>query len=174
MTVLSANPGTHDNLLPNRFRFQLQRSPNVDFWCQQVSLPGFSISPTAQPNPFVEIPKSGDHIKFDELGIQMIVDAELSNYLEIYVWLKSLGFPDDFTEYASLLQDPKILNSGITSEITVFLLNGAQQPRFRFVYHDAFPVSLGEMVMSSTDADLRRVTCNCAFVYTSFDVYRIT
>lgn len=174
MTVLTANPVTHDNLLPNRFRFQLQRSPNVDFWCQQVSIPGFSIQPTGQPNPFVEIPKSGDHIDYEELGIQMIVDSELSNYLEIYTWLKSLGFPDNFEQYASLLRDPKVLDSGLTSEVVVFILNGAQQPTFRFVFHDSFPVSIGGMTMSSTDGGLNRVTCNCAFKYTSFDVYKIT
>lgn len=173
MSVLNENPVTHDNLLPNRFRFDLLRAPNVDFWCQQVILPGFSVSPAAQSTPFVTIPKSGDHIDYDDLGMSIIVDNQLSNYLELYTWLKSLGFPDNFDEYASLLKDPSFLQKGITSEISVFILDGSQKPTFRWTFHDAFPYSLGSMTLEATNDGLDRVTCNCAFKYRSFDIYRI-
>ena len=178
MTALDANPATHDNLLPNRFRLQLKRAPNLDFWLQETAIPGFEISPTGQPNPFVEIPKSGDHIEYEPLGVTFIVDNQLANYLEIFNWLTSLGFPDSFDEYASLVntQRPPVLDAvdaGITSEINLFVLNGSQQPKFRFHFSDAFPFAIGKLMMTSTDADLNRVVCYAAFKFTSFHVYPV-
>jgi len=174
MSALDKNPVTTNNLLPNRFIFMLKRSPNVNFWVQEVELPGFSINPTKQPNPFVDLPISGDHIDYDTLGITMLVDEQLSNYLEIYNWMKGLGFPDNFDEYAVLQDSVPILDKGVKSEIIVFLLNGQQQPRFQFVFHDAFPFALGGWCLSATDETLGRVVCHAAFKYSTFDVTPIT
>ncbi len=174
MSALSTNLETNDNLLPNRFRFQLKRAPNVEFWIQNVIVPGFSIGATKQPTPFVDIPLSGDHIAYESLGISMLVDAELSNYLEIYTWLRQLGFPNGFDQYKELLTQPTILDEGVTSEIILTILNGQQQPRFQFVFHGAFPIAIGSLTFDSTDGGLSRVVCNAEFKYRDFELTRLT
>jgi hypothetical protein len=88
--------------------------------------------------------------------------------------MKGLGFPDDFSEYAALEKQPKILDKGVKSEIVVFLLNGQQQPRFTFTFHDAFPIALGGWRLSATDETLGRVVVHAAFKYSSFDVAALT
>ncbi len=171
--AIAANPSTLDNLLPNRYRFVLKRAPNVNFWVQSVVIPGFSISPVGYPNPFVNIPQSGDHIEYESLGISMLVDNQMANYFEIYCWLKSLGFPNRFEEYADLLGHPAVMDDGLKSEISLFILNGQQQPRLQFIFHDAFPVAIGRLEFSSTNQALDRTTCNVEFKYTSYSIKRI-
>jgi hypothetical protein len=172
--VLLKNPSTIDQLLPNRFRLMLKRAPNVEFWVQQIVIPGFSIPSANQPNPFVDIPKSGEHIDYEDLGLSMLVDANLANYLEVYTWLRALGKPQSFDQYAALLEAPKIMDAGITSDVVVFLLNGAQQAKFKFTFHDAFPFALGSLTLDSTDPELQRVTCHVGFKYTYFDLEPVT
>ena len=168
VTALSQNPVTNNNLLPNRFRFLIKRAPNVEYWIQEVAVPGFSLDPTTQPNPFVEIPMAGDHIAYEPLGISFLVDANLSNYSEMYRWTTGLGFPDSFAEYAELLKAPTILDKGVRSDLVLTVLNGQQVPKFSFTFRDAFPVAMSGMTLNSTSADLDRVSCHVEFKYTSF------
>lgn len=170
MTALDANPVTNDLQLPNRFRFELKRSPNANFWVHRVAIPGFSIDSPHQANPFVNIPKSGEHIDYEQLGVSFFLDAKLASYLEIYTWLRSLGKPQSFDEYAALLVPPPILDEGVTSEISVYLLNGQNQPTFQFVFHDAFPTAIGGWEMVADDEGLQRIAVNTAFKYSYFDI----
>lgn len=173
MTALSANPTTQDLLLPNRFRLDLKRAPNVNYWIQKVSIPGFSISSPDQPNPFVKIPKSGEHIEYEQLGITFLIQNDFANYLELYAWLRSLGKPESFEEYAKLLIPPPILDEGVTSEVSVFILNGQQQAKYQFIFHDAFPNAISGFEMTSGDSGLERVECHVAFEYSYFDILPI-
>lgn len=168
--VLNRNPASADNLLPNRFRLMLKRAPNVEFWVQEVEIPGFSINSVPTGTPFVEIPKSGEHINYEDLGVSFLVDSELANYREVYAWLRRLGKPKDFGEYAKLLEAPMVLDEGVTSEVTVFVLNGQQQPTWKFTFHSAFPFALGGLRFASTDPELTRVVCHVGFKYTYFDL----
>lgn len=168
MTALDRNPATNNQLLPNRFRFFLKRAPNLEFWIQTVAIPGFSIESAEQPTPFVKIPWSGDLIDYQPLGVSMMVDSELANYFEIYNWMRGLGKPDNFTEYAQLLEAPKILDEGVKSEIVVTLLNGQQIPKYAFTFHGAFPTALSGFELDVTAEGLDRVICHAQFAYTSF------
>jgi hypothetical protein len=172
--VLLRNPVSTNNQLPNRFRLQMKRAPNVEYWCQQVVIPGFSLPSVRTSTPFVDIPKPGDHIEFEDLGVSFLVDDQLGNYLEMFDWGKSLGFPDNFAQYAELLRAPVILDAGVTSEISVFILNGSQQPTFRFTFRNAFPFALGSLTLDSTDPGLTRLVCHVGFKFIDFHVEKIT
>lgn len=173
MSALQQNPSTINALLPNRFKFILKRAPNVQFWIQKILIPGFSINSTRQPTPFVEIPLSGEHISYDPLGISFQVDADLANYFEIYNWMKGLGKPDNFEQYKALVDEPPVLDSGVYSDIVLFIMDGQQTPKFEVVFHDAFPTSLGDMEFDATSETLDRVIVHAEFKYTSFDINRI-
>ena len=172
--VLLRNPATTNNLLPNRFRLAIKRAPNVEFWVQEIEIPGFSIESVGVGTPFVEIPESGEHIAYEDLGISFLVDSELANYFEVYQWLRSLGKPERFGEYARLVKAPIVLDEGVKSDFVVFVLNGMQQPTKKFTFHDAFPYAIGGLRFNSTDPDLSRIVCHTAFKYTYFDLESIT
>ena len=59
-----------------------------------------------QPTPFSDIPIEGEKLTFDQLNISFLVDEDLQNYQEIYSWLLSMGFPDNFTQFTSLKSPP--------------------------------------------------------------------
>lgn len=172
--AFSRNPATNSQLLPNRYRFLLLRAPNVEYTCDEIAIPGFSVNAANQPNPFVDIPLSGDHVAYEPLGIKFIVDSKFANYAEIARWLKDLGFPKSYDEYARLSKEPKALDRGIKSGIVVTVLDGQNVPKFKFTFVDAFPTALSGFTFTSTDDDLPRVYCHAEFRYTYFDVGPVT
>jgi hypothetical protein len=173
MTAIDQNPTSLDGLLPNRFKFQIRRCPNLNFWVQRVNTPGFASSPPKYPNPFNDVPEPGDHLSWNPLSATFEVDAEMANYLEISLWMRQLYFPSSFDQYASLLGRNEVLQLGPKSEIVVVLLDGNQKAKFEVVYHDAFPIHLGDLQHDQTRQDVDRVLCEVQFAYESHEVLRI-
>ena len=79
--------GNLNFLSPIGFRFQLQRAPNVEYFCQSVTLPTLSINEVPQISPFVNIPRPGDKVTYGEFAIRFRIDEDMTNYLEIHDWI---------------------------------------------------------------------------------------
>lgn len=173
MTALDRNPSTTNFLSPINFKFQLKRAPNCEFFIQKANIPAFSIKSTKYPTPFVDIPVSGDHIDFDTLDILFAVNEDMSNYLELYSWLMSLGFPDDFQQYADLLQNPEWTSLATKSEIILSVLDNAKNPAFHINYHDCFPIGLSDLEFDSRIKTPEPIVVSCSFLYRKFDIERV-
>ena len=81
------------------FETNFLRIPGINYFCQRVNVPGISLANTIQSTPFANIPIEGDMLEFEDLTISFIVDEDMQNYLELYNWLHSLGFPDRYAQY---------------------------------------------------------------------------
>lgn len=170
MTALSNQPINRNFLDPLKFRFAIKKTPTVNFFAQSVIIPGLSIAPPKQGTPFVVIPHSGEHIDFQPLQITFMVDEDLANYLELFNWLISLGFPDNFNQYKELAEQPRYSGLGIKSEATIFILSSSNNAKFEVVFEDAFPIALGPMQFGSADSDIQYVTATATFSYTRFKI----
>ena len=82
MTAIDSNPANKNFLSPISFKFMIKKAPHVNFFIQQVTVPRISLPSVETPNPFVSLPKPGDHIDFDTLSIKFKVDEDLQNYLK--------------------------------------------------------------------------------------------
>jgi hypothetical protein len=170
MSAIDNLPTNENFLSPLGFKFQIKKTPGMNFFVQRVNLPGMSIPDTGQPNPFVKIPLAGDHIEFEPLQVTFKVDEILANYLEIHNWLRGLGFPDEFRQYKDLSNKPIMSGLGLTSDISLLVLSSAKNPTFDVVFRDAHPIGLTSLTFDTTDPDVNYLTATATFKYLSYSI----
>ena len=88
--AVSDNQPTNLNYLSQLgFRFAIKKLPNVNYFCQSVSLPSISIGAAEFNTPFGVVPRPGDKIAYSTLPIRFKVDEDFRNYIEIHDWMIS-------------------------------------------------------------------------------------
>ena len=178
MTVLNRNPSNPNMLQPNKFTLNLSRAPNLQYFCQTVTLPGLSTSEIPVQNPFVELYAPGEKAIYDTLNVTFLVDAEMTAWLEIHDWLRAMTFPTDYEEYrnlGNLNQFTTALNSKSPqyTDGAVTILSAANKPYFKINFIDMFPISLGGFMMSATDTPETIITSDATFRFTYFNVEKL-
>ena len=173
MTAIDNTPYNKNFLSPLNFVFQIKRSPHLNFFVQQVNLPSISVNFPEQPNPFVHIPISGEHIEFGTLRASFKVDEDMQNWFEVHNWIRNLGFPFEYEEYKKLATAPKSSGEGIVSDITLVILNQVKLPAFEITFRDAFPVSLSDLQFDVTEETVNYITASVEFKYVLYDVVKL-
>lgn len=174
MSAIDNIPVNKNFLSPLGFVFQIKKSPNVNFFIQNVNLPGLSLTQVETPNPFVKVPYSGDHINYDDLMISFKVDGNLNNYREIHDWIRQLGFPEDFKEYKQIASQPIYSGLGIKSDISLIILSSSRNPIYEVIFKDAFPVSLSSLIFDSTADDVMYLQAESTFRYSTYTISTLT
>lgn len=164
-------PDNVNLLSPLNFIFTIKKTPNINYHCQSVNIPGISMGNAEQPNPYVNVPVAGDHIIFGDLNIDFKVDEDLSNYLEIFNWMKGIGFPDSNEQYADLNSQYRGL--GVLSDATCLILNSAKNPNVRVDYVDIFPISLSDIYLDSREVDVNVAIASATFKISSFNITKL-
>lgn len=173
MTAISNTPVNKNFLSPLNFKFLLKRAPHVNFFIQKVNVPSIELSPPNFPNPMVNIPIPGEHLKYGILDISFKVDEDLQNYLEIHNWIKALGKPQDFEGYRNLEQQPQVTGDGIYSDITLTILSSTKMPNYEVNFADCHPVLLSGFQFNTVDTDVNYISADASFRYTYYDVVNI-
>jgi len=173
MSAIDNTPINHNFLSPLNFKFQIKKAPHVNFFIQKVTVPGISIGSVTTPNPYVKFQYSGEHIAYEELSITFKVDEDLNNYLEIHNWLKSLGKPEDYEQYAQIERKPIYTGEGIFSDIGVIILSSTKMANFEVTFVDAFPVALSSITFNSTDTNVNYLEATANFKYTNYNISKI-
>jgi hypothetical protein len=174
--------GTANNpnfLQPNKFQLNFARMPNLQYFCQSVSIPGVSMSEIPQNTPFVDLYIPGDKLIYDLLNITFYVDENLQTWKEVHDWIRAMTFPESFEEYRNLDNLNKYTRSLNTnkpqySDGQVTLLTSANNPKIKFKFYDLFPISLSTFVMSATDTPENIITADATFRYSYFDIQTVT
>jgi len=165
---------TMPNMLsPLNFKFTLKRAPNLNFFVQRINIPGVALPKVDTPNPLIKIPLSGDHLEYDELDVTFKVDENLQNYLEVHNWVRALGKPS-FQEYATLANKAVYTGEGLKSDIVVTVLTSQKNSNYEFIFKDAFPISISSISFQSTDESVNYIEASARFVYTIFDIVKVT
>ena len=157
------------------FQTNFTRLPNVNFFCQRVNIPAINLGIALQTTPFSDMNYEGDKLTFEQMTMNFYVNEDLSNYLEIYNWLISLGFPDNHKQYNL---KPNSLNFAanetLTSDMNLILETNKSNPNFSVVFKDAFPVSLSSIEFDAAATTLDPVIVDVSFAYSgSFKIEKI-
>jgi hypothetical protein len=162
-------------LNPNEFRVVLHSAPYLSFEIQTVSLPSISMqdaSPTETPFTTVRIP--GDHIEWDSLSVTFLVDQDLQGWIEMYNWIRGLGFPSTFDEYKALQINNQLPFKNVwnktTSDISIFTSTAHRNSNLEFKFYDAYPTMISAPTLSTTNEGQPVQTSKCMFSYTLYDV----
>ena len=163
------NQPTNLNLLQTiAFETNFLRIPNVSYFCQAVNIPGMVLGTSLLPTPFSDIPIEGEKLTFDQLTISFLVDEDLQNYQEIYSWLLSMGFPDNFTQFTSLKTPPASgAYDSIKSDMDIMVHTNKSNPNYKISFKDVFPISLGPINFSSAASTLDPIIVDASFLFTS-------
>lgn len=178
MTSITRNPTNPNFLQPNKYQLNFARSPNVQYFCQSLSVPGISLSEIPQNTPFVDVYAPGEKAIYDLLSITFIIDEELKSWLEIHDWIRAMTFPKEFAEYQRLGKLNKYTSHLDSkkpqySDATVTLLSSSNTPYYKFKFYDVFPTTLSTFIMSSQDSPETIVTADASFRYSYFDVEKL-
>ena len=167
-------------LAPVGFKFSLQRSPGVAFFCNQANIPDLNLGVAMQPNPLRDIPTPGDKIIFDDFNIRFLVDEDLKNYMELQNWIRGLGFPNSLEEIYDLQDEKRDVDMSksrgmdIYSDGTLTVLGSNQNPIFKVVFSDLWPYSLTTLNFDATETDVNFFTAEVGFKYTIYDITDIS
>lgn len=157
---------TNPNFLsPLSYKFVLARTPNLNFNVQTVRLPGMSLTSTETATPFVPVPSSGK-ITYSPLTITFRVAEDMSDYLEIHNWMKGLGAPDDFTQYANLQKS----TFGLYSDATLVINNSRRLGNISATFTRLFPIDLSDLQFTTMDTDVNYIECTADFRFLSYQI----
>lgn len=175
MTVLTRNPVNPNPLQPNKFQLNFSRLPNMQFFCQNVDVPGISLAEIAVPNPFVELYSPGEKTIYDVFNVTFIIDENLQSWKEIHDWIRAITFPEQYEEYVSLNKLNRQVGFAPSkqpqfSDATLTILNSSNNPTAIFKFHDIFPTTLSSFVLSAADTPDNIITSDATFRYTYYDV----
>ena len=173
MTAVSNTPQNRNFLSQLNYKFIIKKAPNVNFFLQNVNIPSVQLVQVDTGNPFVKTPYPGDHIDFGVLKVSFKVDEDLQNYLEIFNWLKGLGFPEKYQQYNDIASQPSYSGETIVSDISLIINASTKTPNYEFSFIDAFPISLSEIQFNNIDNTVNYVNAEAVFKYTYFTVTNI-
>ena len=193
MTVVNSfarQPTSLDYASPTQFKFQIQKLPKVEYFCTSVNLPALALSEVRQPTPFVDVPLPGTTLTYSPLNMTFLVDENLENFQEIHGWIRGLGFPESYSEYAggldagsdraptskgSVSSEPGKVKFGAPSQAAYFsdatlvILtsknNAIKEVRFR----DVYPTNIGELQYDQQAGDVQYLTATVTFNYRGYD-----
>lgn len=175
-TTTASQPLDLNPLSSVGFRFAIKKIPNVNYFCQSVTLPSISMGVVETNNPLIAIPRPGDRMIFDPLMLKFKVNADLKNYLEIFNWIVGLGHPVSLSQTRTLSAGAEIPNAKIgsaasfVSDGTLIILNAHKNPSHYVFFRDLFPISLSELTFDSTAQELEYLEAMVSFRYSRYDI----
>lgn len=168
--ALSTQPDTVNFLSPLGFKLIIERSPSVNYFVQQVSLPNVMVGQSSIPTPFARLQVGGDHVSYGELTVTFKVDEKLENYIDMLNWINGLGFPDNFDQsFDRSVRFPAAAQQAL-SDIKLLVLSSSKNPSHEITFVDAHPTSLSGINFSSTISDVDHLECTTTFVFRTFNI----
>ena len=129
-------------LSPVGFKFTLDRAKKVSFLGNSANIPGLTLGVANQATPLKDIDTPGDKILFDDFTLRFLVDENLENYLEIYNWIRGLGYPEslqeiiDFQRTGKVDKNPYGKEMDIYSDGTLIIQTSNFVPNFQIKFRD--------------------------------------
>ena len=157
------------------FDVSFSRLPAVQYFCQRISLPTVVLGETNEPTPFLNMPVEGDTLTFESLSLSFIVDEDLQNYISIYEWMTSLGFPREYAQFRTLKQ-PKDAGKtdSLYSDLTIELYTNKSNPNYRIRFTDCFPTSLSSIQFDATPTGMDPIVVDATFNFRGmFDIEKV-
>ena len=169
-------------LAPTGFKFILDRTPGVTYFCNSANIPSLDLAVAVQPTYLKDIDLPGDKLSFGDLSIRFLVDEDLTNYMEIQNWMRGLGYPENLKQIHDLqiVKGNRAYNErsrtmeNVFSDATLAVLNSSNITNFFVKFRECFPYSLTSMNFDTTDTDVQYFTAEASFKYTYYEITDIT
>jgi hypothetical protein len=166
-------PSNINPLSPTGFRFTISKLPELEFFCQQVNLPGITLGEPEFGTPFTKVPIPGETLTFDQLRIQFLVSEDLSNFKAIHNWLYGLGFPISSSQYSEFVGATDFpLYDELTrnfSDATLLILTNNSNPGIIVNFRNVFPVELSTLEFTAVENDINYLVGTASFRFSYYE-----
>ena len=156
-------------LSPLEFIIVVKRLPNVQFFTQRTTIPSVSASTIPHPTPFNQVFETGDRLNYTDLSFSFIIDEDMSNYIEVFNWIKGITFPENFGQYTNIENSQE----GLRTDISIKVLNSHKNPTVQIDYYDCFPTDLSDVVLDTTQTDVVYPEATVTFRYNYFEITKL-
>jgi hypothetical protein len=147
----------------NRAVLNIAELPDTSFNIQNFSLPSLQLPAATHNSPYFDRPEYGDKIAWESLEAEFIVLEDMSNWLQAYNWINSVGSPRDRTkEFAKAPFK--------YSDATVTLYSSHNNPLVRFKFIECVPTVLGGVRFNEVISETTTVTSFLTMEYLRYDV----
>lgn len=160
-----------DFLNSNNSIVLIDKFKNIAFFTTDTTIPGVSMNHPSQPNQFANVKRAGDRLQFEPLVLGFKVNEDLSNWLEIYDWMKGVGFPESYQQYKDAV-GPTEKEESLFSDISITILSNYKKPILTLNYRSCVPNSLSGISMSQSTSNVDTVICQVAFDFATLDYSR--
>ena len=155
---MSSNLTSNINMLsPGNFKVTIDSNEfaNIQFFCTTASVPDLGQASVLQGYKNENAYFPGDTIEYGSFTISFIVDEEMKNYIEMFNWIST-----------NSTSAPKF------KDVTLSILTNKNNTNKQILFHDAFPISLGELSFTTQDTGVEYVNCDVTFQYNRFEFIR--
>jgi hypothetical protein len=158
-------PTNTNYILNTGFYFGIQRLPTVQYFCQEVNLPGLNFGEIRQPTRFIDVKHPTSKINFEQLDVSFVVDEDLANWREVYDWMRSIVNIENTNEYVSPADQ--------YSDATLILLNSAMRENVRIKFKNCFPTNLTGLRFITTPSEVEPQIASMTLTFDSYEVEKI-
>ena len=158
-------------LQPTGFKLVIDRTnyPNLEFFVQDFTHAGVIMNAAdLSYKKIASIPFIGDKLTYNEMLANIILDEDMKSYREMHTWMRRILDQDNITaldRFQNRTQRPPA-----QSDITLSILNSANNAIVRIVYRDCIPVALTDIQFQSTAGGESFITFGASFRFTYFDI----
>ena len=147
----------------NAFKLVIGKIPETTYFCQKANLPGISIQEIRQQTPFNPVLYPGGQVTHEQFTVDFVVSENLTNWLEIYRWIRSCSTYKDFNEVVDV-------DKSLVSDATLFILNSKNNLNYTVKFHNLFPKALTSIEFDYADTELSTLISSVDFAFSYYDI----
>jgi len=132
------------------FKLVFTKLPEMEFWCQSVTIPSVEMSVVTQSTPFLDVIHQGEKRDFSPFSCEILLDKGMKSWNEIYKWMKEIS-----------------VQGGATGTFSDCLLSTDD---VTFHFKDVLPIRLDQIPLSIAVVDIEPITFDVSFRYDYFDI----
>jgi len=169
-------PSNINPLQNNGFLFSVLKLPDMQYFCQETSLPSMTLPPAVVHSPFSNVYIPGDKIQYEPLTIIFMINETMSNYFAIANWIIGMGFPESRKQYSDFI-DSQEDASGMVSELSkgysdgiLSILDNNKNPISAIQFVDLYPTTINSLQMKTVNSDTVYLMGQATFLYNYYKI----
>jgi len=123
------------------FRIAIPELPLLSEVAQDITIPTITLPPAEVFTRTGDYGQPGEKLQFTELDVGFAMDEYFDVYAEVLSWMNLMGGYPGFQSVEE--RDRRVL----FCNIDVIMLDNAQRESRRFIFHDAWPSTMGALAL---------------------------
>ena len=172
-----SNPLSNRNFLsPVGFKLQIERMPEVDFFCKAASIPEVNAGFPRVSSFNLDFPVTPDKMSFAELAVEFLIDEDLKNYSVIQNWLRGMTKPEYYGQTGKCIKQGNYKESHLAwlneyTTLNLFILTSNFNNNIVVKFYNAFPVSINTLDFNVDTKDIEYLVGRVGFQYSHYDIF---